>query len=108
MNALPVDVTDGWTLLAIVGLALVTVISRSFFFISDRDWPLPHWAQRGLQYAPMAALSAVVVPELVMVQGQWVGGLDNARLWAAAVGVAVYYWRRDVLQTIVFGSSLSH
>ena len=106
MNALPVDVTDGWTLLAIVGLALVTVISRSFFFISDRDWPLPHWAQRGLQYAPMAALSAVVVPELVMVQGQWVGGLDNARLWAAAVGVAVYYWRRDVLQTIVLGMAV--
>ena len=106
MNAMPADVTDAWTLLVIVGLALVTVISRGFFFISDRDWQLPHWAQRGLQYAPMAALSAVVVPEVVMAHGQLVTGLDNARLWAAAVGVAVYYWRRDVLQTIVFGMAV--
>ena len=54
--------TDLWTLVAIAGMACVTVIARCFFFIFDRPWSLPHWAQRGLQYAPIAALSAVVVP----------------------------------------------
>ena len=58
--------TDLWTLVAIAGMACVTVIARCFFFIFDRPWSLPHWAQRGLQYAPIAALSAVVVPEVVM------------------------------------------
>ena len=56
--------TDLGTLAIIVGLALVTVLTRSFFFISSKSWQLPHWAQRGLQYAPIAALSAVVVPKL--------------------------------------------
>ena len=62
--------TDLWTLGVIVGLTVVTVVTRSFFFLSSREWQLPHWAQRGLQYAPIAALSAVIVPEVVMTQGQ--------------------------------------
>jgi branched-subunit amino acid transport protein len=98
--------TDTWTLLVIVGLAIVTVVSRSFFFISNKPWQLPHWAQRGLQYAPIAALSSVVVPEIVMSQGQLIGtGLD-ARLFAAAAGVAIYYVKRNVLLTILGGMAV--
>ena len=80
--------TDLWTLAVIGGMACVTVIARCFFFIFDRPWSLPHWAQRGLQYAPIAALSAVVVPEVVMTQGQLIGSLHDARIYAAAAGVA--------------------
>lgn len=82
--------TDVWTLLVIVGLAVVTVVARSFFFISDSAWQLPHWAQRGLQYAPIAALSAVVIPEIVMSQGELITTWQDARLFAAAAGVAIY------------------
>ena len=59
--------TDVWTLLVIVGMTVITVVTRCFFFISEREWRLPSWAQRGLQYAPIAALSAVVVPEMTAV-----------------------------------------
>lgn len=95
--------TDWWTVGVIAGLSCVTVVARSFFFISSKPWSLPHWAQRGLQYAPIAALSAVVVPEVVMSQGQLVATWQDARLFAAAAGAAAYYWRRDVLVTIVAG-----
>lgn len=95
--------TDVWTLAVIVGLAVVTVVARSFFFISSTAWQLPHWAQRGLQYAPIAALSAVVIPEIVMSQGELIHTWQDARLFATAAGVAVYLWRRDVLLTIVLG-----
>jgi hypothetical protein len=74
--------TDLWTLGVIVGLTVVTVVTRSFFFLSSREWQLPHWAQRGLQYAPIAALSAVIVPEVVMTQGQLITTWQDARpLW---------------------------
>jgi branched-subunit amino acid transport protein len=53
-----------WTFLTILLMACVTVITRCFFFISDTPWTLPSWAQRGMQYAPIAALSAVVLPEV--------------------------------------------
>ena len=98
--------TDLWTLAVIVGLALVTVLTRSFFFISSNSWQLPHWAQRGLQYAPIAALSAVVIPEVITVQGVLVGTWQDARLFAALTGVAAYYWRRDVLITILGGMAV--
>lgn len=98
--------TDAWTLAVIVGLAVVTVVTRSFFFISSKPWHLPHWAQRGLQYAPIAALSAVVIPEIVMTQGQLIATWQDARLFSAAVGVAAFYWRRDVLLTIVAGMAV--
>jgi branched-subunit amino acid transport protein len=98
--------TDLWTLGVIVGLALITVLTRSFFFLSSKPWSLPHWAQRGLQYAPIAAMSAVVVPEIVTVQGELVSTWQDARLFAAAVGAGAYFWRRDVLVTIVAGMAV--
>jgi branched-subunit amino acid transport protein len=103
---LPVNETDAWTLGVTLGLAVVTIVARNFFFISDRAWHLPPWAQRGLQFAPMAALSAVVVPEIVMLNGQLIDTWQDARLYAAVVGVAVFFWRRDVLLTIVLGMSV--
>ena len=100
------DVTDLWTLLVIVGLAVVTVVTRSFFFLSNKPWHLPHWAQRGLQYAPIAALSAVVVPEIVMSQGELITTWQDARLFAAAAGALIYFAKRNVLLTILVGMAV--
>ncbi|MDP2263138.1 MAG: AzlD domain-containing protein [Hydrogenophaga sp.] len=94
---------DPWTLLTIVALGAITVITRGFFLISNKPWTLPRWAQRGLQYAPIAALSAVVVPEIVMTQGALITTWQDARLYAAAAGAAWFYWQRGVLGTIVAG-----
>lgn len=97
---------DPWTLLTIVGLGVVTVLTRGFFFISSQAWTLPRWAQRGLQYAPIAALAAVVAPEIVMSQGQLIQTWQDARLYSAAAGVAWFFWRRSVLGTIVAGMAV--
>ncbi len=98
--------TDLWTMATILGLAVVTVITRGFFVFSSRPWRLPAWAERGLQYAPIAALIAVVVPEVVMAQGQLVSTWMDARIFGAAAGMAVYFWRRDTLLTIVAGMAV--
>ena len=94
------------TVLVIVGLTLVTVLARSFFLISSKSWTLPHWVQRGLQYAPIAALAAVVVPEVVTTQGHFVGSFRDARLFSAVAGATFYFWRKDVLVTIVAGMAV--
>jgi branched-subunit amino acid transport protein len=95
--------TELWTLLTIAGLACVSVITRSFFFISERDWKLPHWAERGLQYAPIAALAAVIVPEIVMSQGALIATFKDARLYGAAAGAAVFYYNKSSLGCILGG-----
>lgn len=97
------NTTDGWTLLVIVGMACTTVLTRCFFFILDRPWTLPAWARRGLDFAPIAALAAVIVPEIVMTQGHLIHTWQDARLFAAAAGASWYFWRKGVLGTIVTG-----
>ena len=97
---------DLWMFKVIIGLSVVTVVARSFFFLSNQDWQLPDWAQRGLQYAPIAALSAVVVPEIVMSQGALITTWQDARLFAAAAGVVIYFAKRDVLLTIIGGMAV--
>jgi branched-subunit amino acid transport protein len=97
---------DGWTWITIGALTVVTVITRGFFFLSNQDWTLPRWAERGLQYAPIAALAAVVAPEVIMQQGQLIDTWQDARLYATAAGVAWFFWRRSVLGTIVSGMAV--
>ena len=50
-------------LVATIGLAIITVVSRAFFMIPEKELPLPDWLKRGLKYAPLAALTAVIAPE---------------------------------------------
>ena len=91
------------TLITILALGVVSVLTRSLFFISSRPWTLPRWAQRGLNYAPIAALAAVVIPEIVMAQGALVSTWQDARLFAVVAGLAWFAWQRGVLGTIVAG-----
>jgi branched-subunit amino acid transport protein len=98
--------TDFPTVAAIVGMTLVTVLTRSFFFLSRRPWRLPAWAESGLRYAPVAALAAVVVPEVVMAHGQLIGGWRDARLFAVAAGMAWYYGRGGMFGTILAGMAV--
>jgi branched-subunit amino acid transport protein len=94
---------DGYALLTIVGLTVITVVTRGFFLISEKELAMPDWVKRGLRYAPLAALAAVVVPEVVMAQGQLLDTWKDARLYAAAAATAYYFWRRGILGTIVTG-----
>lgn len=98
--------TDAWTLFVIAGLAAVTVLTRCFFFILDRPWSLPAWAHRALHYAPVAALAGVIAPEIVMSGGHVVSTWQDARIFAAVVGAAVFFWRRSVLLTLVVGMAV--
>ena len=98
--------TDAWTLIVIVGLAGVTVLTRCFFFILDRPWSLPAWAHRALHYAPVAALAGVVAPEIMMSNGHLVATWQDARLFAAAAGALVFFWRRSVLVTLLLGMAV--
>jgi len=95
---------NGWeALVTILGLMVITVVTRGFFLVSERELVLPDWVKRGLRYAPLAAIAAVVVPEIVMTQGHLIDTWRDARLFAVAAATAYYVWRRGLLGTIVTG-----
>ncbi len=92
--------------IAVCGLAVITVVTRGFFFIAEREIPIPGWLRQGLRYAPLAAMAAVVVPEVLMQQGQLIATWKDARLFAVAAGAAWFWWRRGILGTIVVGMAV--
>ena len=95
----------GWYLtLGILGLAVVTVVTRGFFLLSEREIELPAWAVQGLRYAPIAALVAVIAPEIVLTDGALIATWQDARIYAVLVATAYFWWRRGILGTIVSGT----
>jgi len=92
------------TVLAILGLAVITVGTRGFFLYPERELPMPAWLKQGLRYAPLAALAAVVAPELVMSQGHLITTLKDARIYATLAATGYFFWRRGILGTIVTGT----
>lgn len=90
--------------ITLVGLTALTLLTRGFFFLSQREVPFPPWLRQGLRYAPLAALVAVIAPEMVMSQGRLIATWMDARLPAVALATAYFYWRRDILGTIVSGT----
>jgi branched-subunit amino acid transport protein len=92
--------------IAVIGLTVITVVTRGFFFLTEREVPIPVWLRQGLRYAPLAAMAAVVVPEVVMLHGQLIGTWRDARLFAVAAGAAWFWWRRGILGTILVGMAV--
>ena len=92
--------------IAIAGLTVLTVATRGFFFLSEREIPIPEWLRQGLRYAPLAALVAVVLPEIVMSQGHVISTWQDARIFAALAGAAYFHWRRGILGTILTGMAV--
>jgi branched-subunit amino acid transport protein len=88
------------------GMGAITILCRAFFLLPRQDLPMPNWLREGLHYAPIAALAAVVAPELLMTQGHLVDTWRDARLYGALAGLAFYAWRRSLFGTIVCGTGV--
>jgi branched-subunit amino acid transport protein len=98
---------SGWqAFLAILGLAVVTVATRGFFLFPERELQMPAWLKQGLRYAPLAALAAVVAPEVVMQQDHLLTTIKDARLYAVLAATLYFFWRRDILGTILSGTAV--
>lgn len=98
--------SDAETVLAIVGLALITLLTRGAFLLPRQELPLPGWLHEALRHAPLAALAAVVLPEIVMTDGELIDTWRDPRPWAALAGLAWFFWRRSVLGTLVVGMAV--
>ncbi len=98
--------STGAAIIAIIGLTAITLLTRGFFIFTRREIPFPDWLREGLRYAPLAALAAVVLPEIVLRDGQLIRTLADARIFAAIAAAAYFWWRRGILGTIVVGMAV--
>ncbi len=87
----------------ILGMAAVTVISRNFFLFAKRETTIPEALQRALQVAPLAAIVAVLAPEIFMAHGELLHTWRDARLPAALAATVFYAWKPGVLGPLIAG-----
>lgn len=64
---------------------------------------LPESVFRALRYVPVAVLSALIVPAMVLTDGRPDFGPDNAYLIAGLFCVGITAWKKHLLLTIVTG-----
>ena len=98
---------SGWEgVLAVLGLTVLTITTRGAFFLLKRELPIPQWLQQGLRYAPLAAMAAVVLPEVLMTRGQLISHWQDARIFAVLAGASYFWWRQGILGTIISGMAV--
>jgi branched-subunit amino acid transport protein len=89
-----------WLWLAFIFAALATHIPRASFIVAGSRVKLPAGLQRALRYAPAAALTALIVPDIVLVGGELQA--VNPKLFATvAVFIVATRWRNPWLPFIV-------
>ncbi|MDE1179513.1 AzlD domain-containing protein [Paraburkholderia sp.] len=93
--------TEIW--LSIIGMTVVTALTRALFLIGGERTVLPPRVQRMLRYAPAAALAAVVVPDVLVGDEGVSFALSNHEFYATLAGLGWCLWRRTMLGTIVTG-----
>jgi branched-subunit amino acid transport protein len=89
--------------LAILGMGAVTYVLRLSFLMLPERLQLPAAAQAALRYVPVALLTALWAPELLLQKGVLALTPDNARLLAGIVAIGVAWRTRMTLATIVAG-----
>jgi branched-subunit amino acid transport protein len=93
--------------LLLIGLmTATTVITRSFFFMHRGASKMPGWLQQALTYVPAVALSAILAPDLLMLNGVLVTPWSNIRLLAAIAATVFFLWTRHLLGTLAFGMAV--
>jgi branched-subunit amino acid transport protein len=92
---------DIWIVMFILGA--LTFLTRLSFIGLFHRWQTPDLVKRALRYVPVAALMAIIVPEMLMSEGVLNLNPLNPRLLAGLAAIVVAVRTRDVTWTIVVG-----
>jgi branched-subunit amino acid transport protein len=94
--------TSGNLWATMIAAGLLTFAIRLSFIALEGRVPLPGWFREALPYVPVAALCALIAPDLLMVD-QALRLTGNPRLPAGLVAIAVAWRWRNATLTIVAG-----
>jgi len=91
------------TWLLIIGIGIATYGIRLSFITIFSKREIPPFVLRLLRFVPMVVLSAIILPQLVLLNNSLNLTLANPR-WIAGLLAGIVAWRtRNVLLTIVVG-----
>ena len=90
-----------WVVMVAGGL-LTYAIRLSFIYLYGKIH-IPAWFHSSLRFVPPAVLSAIILPELTYHAGRLDISAGNDRLVAGLIAIAVGWWTRNLLLTLLAG-----
>jgi len=93
----------------IIGMIVVTFISRSFFILLGNRIKISEWALETIRYAPLAALIAILAPEIFLPVGASSIAEFNLRLpniWGGIAAMIAFYFSKKMIPTLVIGMAV--
>jgi branched-subunit amino acid transport protein len=96
-----VQIMNIWLTMILAGV--ITYAIRLSFILLFGKMEVPETLRRALRFVPPAVLTAIVFPELLLVDGAVHLSFGNARLIAGLLAVFVAWRTKNVLLTILAG-----
>ena len=96
-------------LLLILGMTLVTAWTRSFFLILGERVKVPAWVLESIRFAPLAAMIAILAPEMFLPASASSISEFNLRLpniWGGIAAVIAFYYTKKMLSTLIIGMAV--
>lgn len=90
-------------MLIIMGMAVVTFGTRFGALALLKKTGLPAWFERWLRHVPIAVLTALIMPSLILPQGRIDFSLNNHYLLAGVLAAIVAYTCRNAILTMGLG-----
>jgi branched-subunit amino acid transport protein len=89
--------------LVMFAIGLVTYATRLSFILLMGEMEIPATARRALRFVPVAVLSAIILPELLIREGALDVSPGNERLLAGIVAFLVAWRTKNAVLTILTG-----
>ena len=89
--------------IVMIALGLLTYLTRLSFILLLDHWQPPEIVTRALRFVPVAVLTAIIVPELVVSDSALNFSLGNTRLLAGILAALVAWRTKSALWTIAIG-----
>jgi branched-subunit amino acid transport protein len=93
----------------IIGLTVVTFVSRSFFILLGNRIKVSDWALEAIRYAPLAALIAILAPEIFLPLGAssvMEFNLKLPNIWGGIAAMIAFYFSKKMIPTLVIGMAV--
>ena len=98
--------SPAYLIAATVGLTLVTVVTRSSFFMLPARIELPANIERALRYAPACALTAIVAQGVLARDHHPFLSVHNYEMWAIVAAALVFAKSRNMIAMMVIGMAV--
>ncbi len=87
----------------LAGMAIATMATRIPVLVALSRRTLPEGVERALRYVPPAVLSAIILPIVVLREGELNLVPNNAMLPASLIAILISWRSKNLLLTIVVG-----